>query len=429
MAESEDPPGGWRALAPDLTPLRRHRDFRRLTAGRFITFFGSMVTFVAVPYQVYELTHSSLMVGLLGAVETVALLALAFWGGALADAVDRRRLVVRTEVGLMVCGAVLLVNASLAQPKVWVVFLAATASAGLGAVQRPALGAMAPKLVEPEELGAVSAIQFLTGTAAMILGPAVGGILIGGAGLEAAYLVDLVTFAISLVALWGVRAVPAPDDAERPSLARVLEGLRYARSRQELVGTYVIDMAAMFFGMPMALFPEIAERYGGSGTLGMLYAALPVGAFLATLTSGWTKRVHRHGRAVALAAGLWGAAIVVFGLAPWLWLALLGLVMAGFCDMVSGLFRMTMWNMTIPDQLRGRLASIELVSYTSGPLLGNTEAGAAAALVGLRPAIVSGGVLCVGAVAAAALALPAFWAYDDRAALSAASSEPPSRTS
>jgi MFS family permease len=194
----------------------------------------------------------------------------------------------------------------------------------------------------------------------------------------------------------------------------VVEGLRYARSRPELIGTYLIDMAAMFFGMPMALFPALAVRYGGSTALGALYAAPSVGAFLATLTSGWTGRVHRHGRAISIAAALWGLAIVGFGLAPWLWLALLGLAAAGAADMVSGIFRMTMWNRTIPDHLRGRLASIELLSYTSGPLLGNAEAGAAASLVGLRASVVSGGALCVVAVAGTAAALPAFWAYDAR---------------
>ena len=192
----------------------------------------------------------------------------------------------------------------------------------------------------------------------------------------------------------------------------MVEGLRYARSRPELIGTYLVDMAAMFFGMPMALFPALAVRFGGSAALGALYAAPSAGAFLATLTSGWTGRVHRHGRAISIAAALWGLAIVGFGLAPWLWLALLGLAAAGAADMVSGIFRMTMWNRTIPDHLRGRLASIELLSYTSGPLLGNAEAGAAASLLGVRASVVSGGALCVVAVAATATAIPAFWAYD-----------------
>jgi MFS family permease len=347
----------------------------------------------------------------------VALLALAFLGGALADAADRRRLVLLADAGVLACSVGLLVNASLARPQIWPIFVLAGLASGLSAIQRPALGALIPRLVDQEEMTAAGAIDALTHTVAMIAGPAFAGLLLAGPGLQAAYAVDAGSFLASLAALSAMRAVPPPPDSERPSLRRVVEGLRYARSRPELIGTYVIDMAAMFFGMPMALFPALAVRYGGSAALGALYAAPSVGAFLATLTSGWTGKVHRHGRAIALAAASWGVAIVGFGLAPWLWLALIGLVVAGGADMVSGIFRISLWNRTIPDQLRGRLASIELLSYTSGPLLGNAEAGAAASLVGVRASVVSGGVLCVLAVAATAAALPAFWRFDDRTAV------------
>jgi MFS family permease len=408
-----DLPTGWRAVVPDLRPLR-HADYRRLVLGQSVSFLGSMVTYVAVPYQVFQLTRSSLAVGLIGVVQMAAILALAFLGGALADAADRRRLVRLAETGQLLCSVGLLVNASLGRPQVWPVFVLAGAISGLGAIQRPALQGLVPRLVERDELTAAGAIDALVRTVGMIGGPAFAGLLLAGPGLEAAYAVDAVSFGVSLVALTRMRAVPPPADAERPSFRRVVEGLRYARSRQELIGTYLIDMAAMFFGMPMALFPALAERYGGSTALGALYAAPSVGAFLATVTSGWTSRVHRHGRAISIAAALWGVAIIGFGLAPWLWLALLGLAAAGAADMVSGIFRMSIWNRTIPDHLRGRLASIELLSYTSGPLLGNAEAGAAASLVGLRASVVSGGALCVVSVAATAAALPAFWAYDAR---------------
>jgi MFS family permease len=401
-------------VAPDLRPLRRHRDYRLLTLGQSVSFFGSMVTYVAVPFQVYELTRSSLAVGMVGVVQMAAILALAFLGGALADATDRRRLVRWAEAGELACCLALLGNASLDRPQVWLIFVLAAAMSGLNAIQRPALQGLVPRIVDRDELTAAGAIDALTRTVGMIGGPAFAGVLLAGAGLEVAYAVDAATFAVSLVALSLMRAVPPPPEAERPSLRRVVEGLRYARSRPELIGTYAVDMAAMFFGMPMALFPALAERYGGSAALGALYAAPSVGAFLATVTSGWTGRVHRHGRAITIAAALWGLAIVGFGLAPWLWLALLGLAAAGAADMVSGIFRMTMWNRTIPDHLRGRLASIEMLSYTSGPLLGNAETGVAASLVGVRAAVVSGGVLCIVAVAATAAALPAFWAYDAR---------------
>ena len=413
-AEAEGLPSGWRAVMPDLRPLRRHRDYRLLTLGQSVSFLGSMVTYVAVPYQVFHLTHSSLAVGLIGVVQMAAILSLAFLGGALADAADRRRLVRLAETGQLACSAGLLVNASLGRPQTWPVFVLAGAIAGLGAIQRPALQGLVPRLVDRDELTAAGAIDALVRTVGMIGGPAFAGVLLAGPGLRAAYGVDAATFAVSLVALTRLRAVPPPPEAERPSLRRVVEGLRYARSRPELIGTYLIDMAAMFFGMPMALFPALAVRYGGSAALGALYAAPSVGAFLATVTSGWTGRIHRHGRAISIAAGVWGLAIVGFGLAPWLWLALVGLAAAGAADMVSGIFRMTMWNRTIPDHLRGRLASIEMLSYTSGPLLGNAEAGAAASLVGVRASVVSGGALCVVAVAATAAALPTFWAYDAR---------------
>src|SRR5882724_2043323 len=412
--QSEGLPSGWRAIVPDLRPLRRHRDYRLLELGQSVSFLGSMVTYVAVPYQVYRLTHSSLAVGLVGVAQMAAILSLAFLGGALADATDRRRLVRLAETGQLACSLGLLVNASLGRTQTWPVFVLAGAIAGLGAIQRPALQGLVPRLVDRDELTAAGAIDALVRTVGMIGGPAFAGLLLAGPGLRAAYAVDAATFAVSLVALTLMRAVPPPADAERPSLRRVVEGLRYARSRPELIGTYLIDMAAMFFGMPMALFPALAVRYGGSAALGALYSAPSVGAFLATVTSGWTGRVHRHGRAISIAAALWGLAIVGFGLAPWLWLALLGLAAAGAADMISGIFRMTIWNRTIPDHLRGRLASIELLSYTSGPLLGNAEAGAAASLVGLRASVVSGGALCVVAVAGTAAALPAFWAYDAR---------------
>ena len=412
--EAEGLPTGWRAVAPDLRPLRRHRDYRLLTVGQSVSFFGSMVTYVAVPYQVYELTGSSLAVGMVGVVQMAAILALAFLGGALADAADRRRLVRWSEAGELACCLALLVNASFDRPAVWPVFVLAAAMSGLNAIQRPALQGLVPRIVDRDELTAAGAIDALTRTIGMVAGPAFAGVLLAGAGLEVAYAVDAATFAVSLAALALMKASPPPPDAERPSVRQVVEGLRYARSRPELIGTYLVDMAAMFFGMPMALFPELAQRYGGSAALGALYAAPSVGAFLATVTSGWTGRVHRHGRAITVAAALWGLAIVGFGVAPWLWLALLALAAAGAADMVSGIFRMSMWNRTIPDHLRGRLASIEMLSYTSGPLLGNAEAGAAGALLGVRPAVVSGGVLCVVAVAGTAAALPAFWAYDAR---------------
>jgi MFS family permease len=414
------PSGGLRRLIGlalvDIGPLRRHREFRLLFVGQGVSFLGSMITFVAIPYQVFQLTGSSLVVGLLALAELVPLLGAALLGGALADWRDRRRMVRLAELGLMLATAVLLVNALLPAPQLWLLFVVAAVMAGFDGIQRPSLDAMVPRLVEREEIPAASALNSFRGNIGMIAGPALGGILIATIGLPATYGVDVATFFVSLVALTLMRAVPPPPGAEAPSLRRILDGLRYARSRPELVGTYGVDMVAMFFGMPMALFPAFAEEFGGPEVLGLLYAAPSVGSLLATLTSGWVGHVHRHGSAVAVAASVWGVGVAAFGLAPNLALALAALALAGSADMISGIFRSTIWNQTIPDHLRGRLAGIEQMSYSSGPLLGNVESGVVAAFAGIRASAVSGGVLCVAGIALVTLALPAFWRYDARAA-------------
>jgi MFS family permease len=405
-----------RALALDLTPLRESRDFRLLFTGQAVSFFGSMMTFVAVPWQVYRLTGSSFAVGMLGFAEFAPVFVMAFVGGALADAVDRRRMVRVTEALIAALTALLIFNSLLAQPRVWVIFSATALFAALNALQRPSLDALVPRLVKPEQMPAALALRFLSTTTGMIAGPATGGLLVATLGPATTYTLDLATFSASLVALWLMRAAPPPPGAAGPSLRSITEGLRYARSRPELLGTYLVDINAMFFGMPMALFPAIAEGFGGS-SVGLLYAAPAAGALCVTLTSGWSKRVNRHGLCVALAAASWGLAIVAFGFAPTLPLALLCLALAGASDMVSGLFRSIIWNQTIPDHLRGRLAGIEMVSYTTGPLLGNAEAGVVAGLFGVRASVVSGGALCVAGTALLSLLLPAFLRYDGRAGL------------
>jgi MFS family permease len=399
----------------DVGPLRRHRDYRLLFAGQALSFFGSMVTYVAVPYQVYQLTGSSLAVGLLSLAALGPLLVTAFIGGALADAVDRRRMLQLAELSLGLSTAVLLVNSLLDEPKVWVLFVIVPITAAFDGFQRPSLDSMVPRLVTRDELPAAAALDSFRGEVGMIAGPAVGGVLISSVGLPWTYGIDVATFGLSVVALALMRAVPPPPDATAPSLRSIVEGVRYAWSRQELLGSYGVDMVAMFFGMPMALFPAFAKEFGGAEVLGLLYAAPSVGSLLATLTSGWVSRIRRHGMAIIWAAACWGIAITGFGLAPNLPLALLCLGAAGAADMISGIFRGTLWNQTIPDRLRGRLAGIEQVSYSSGPMLGNLESGVVASLAGVRASIVSGGILCVVGVGLFALALPAFRHYDARA--------------
>jgi MFS family permease len=398
----------------DIAPLRRHRDFRLLFIGQLVSFFGTMITSVAVPYQVYQLSHSVFFVGMLGLAELAAILIFALLGGALADAADRRLMVLLTEAGLMAGSLLLAGNSLLTHPALWLIFAIVIGQASIDSLQRPSLGAMLPRLVDRDELPAAAALGNVRGTLGMIAGPSIAGVLVAVAGLPATYVIDVATFVVGLACLAFMKEVPPPADAERPSLRRVVEGIQYARSRPELIGTYVVDIVAMLFGMPMALFPAIAQTLGGPSVLGFLYAAPSVGAFAFAVTSGWTRKVHRHGMGVIAAATVWGVAIIGFGVVPGLVAALGFLALAGAADSMSGVFRVTIWNQTIPDSLRGRLASIELLSYSVGPTLGNFEAGVVASLTSIRFSIVSGGVLCVAGCVLCALALPAFRAYDAR---------------
>jgi MFS family permease len=419
---------GWiaraaRAVAVDAGLLRRRREYRLLVAGQSISDLGSMITLVAIPVQAFTITGSSVAVGLLGVAEFVPILVLALVGGALADAFDRRRLVMLAEAGALLVVSGLVVNSLLPDPTLWVLYVAAALIAACTAIRRPPLDALMPRLVERDELKAASALQWAVHNVAQMVGPAVGGVLIATAGAAVTYSADLATFAVSLVALAAMRT-PPPPERQALGLHAIAEGLRYAGSRQELIGTYVIDINAMFFGMPMALFPALAEEYGGGAVVGLLYAAPSAGAVLATLSSGWSARVHHHGRAVVFAAAGWGVAIVIFGLAQELWLALVFLALAGGADAISGIFRATIWNETIPDRLRGRLAGVEMISWSSGPLLGNAEAGFTSYLVGLRASIVLGGAMCVAGSGALAAALPKLWAYDSRHGADATAARP-----
>jgi MFS family permease len=402
-------------LALDLTPLRTSRDYRLVFTGGAVSGFGSFITYVTIPFQVAAITNDPLAVGLLGVCELVPLLVMAFVGGALADYLDRRLLVRGGEIALAALCGVLLVNALADRPHLWLLYLVAAVTAAIDGVQRPALEAMVPRLVTPEEIPATSALQSLGMQVAQLGGPALAGILIATVDLAWVYAFDLATFAVSVTCLTLVRAVPPPPDADRPSIRSVIIGLKYAKSRPELLGTYLVDINAMFFGMPQALYPFLATQLGGPKVLGLLYAAPAVGSLLATVGSGWTGRVHRHGLMVIIAAALWGVGIVGVGLSHVLWLTLACLAFAGGADMVSGIFRMIIWSQTIPDHLRGRLAGIEMLSYTTGPLLGQLRSGAMARTrLGVGGSIWVGGALCVAGTVVMAAALPRFVRYNGR---------------
>ena len=401
----------------DISPLRISRDYRLLFFGQLVSAFGTAMSFVVVPVQVYQLTGSTLLVGLLSASEFVLILFMAFVGGAYADFIDKRRMLRLTEIGQTIVTAVLVLNSALTHPRIWVLFACAALHAGLVALQRPSFESLMQKIVPLELMSSVSALNSLRWNVTTILGPSLAGIIVARYGASTAYAIDLVTFVASLTAVFLIRAVPAPTQTEdRPNLKSVAVGLQYAWRRKEILGTYLIDMNAMFFGMPSALFPAMALQFG-AGTVGFFYAAPSVGALVATLTSGWAKKVNRHGLMVAIAAALWGVAIIFFGLAQNLYLALFCLALAGGFDMISGVFRMTIWSQTIPHHLRGRLAGLEMISYTSGPKLGDAEAGIVSTLFSVRTSIISGGILCVAGTAIISLLIPQFLRYQGTAGL------------
>jgi MFS family permease len=396
----------------DVRPLRTSRDFRIFVITQTVSYFGTFITYVAVPLQVAKLTGSPFAVGLLGLCELAPLLVTALLGGALADYFDRRTLVLAGEAAAMITCGTLLANSLNKHPALWLLYVAAAFGAALDGLQRPAIEGLIQRVVPIDQMAAASALRSLGSQFSALAGPAVGGVIIATYGFSWAYAVELGTLSLSLIGLLLIRATPPPSDADRPSIASIVAGLRYARSRPELIGTYVVDIVAMFFGMPMALFPFVAPKLGGDAVLGLLYAAPSAGALVATLTSGWTGHVRRHGLGVIWSAAIWGVAIVGFGLAGNLWLALFGLAVAGGADMISGVFRQTIWNQTVPDRLRGRLAGVEMLSWSIGPTLGNVESGLAARALGVGGSIISGGVACVIGTVALAAALPAFRRYD-----------------
>ena len=410
-------PGMIRRLAIDLGPLRRYPAFRRLFIGQTISTFGSEIAAVAAPFQLYQLTHSTLQVGLLSLCELFPLLTLTIVGGAIADAVDRRRLLLVTEVLLALVATGFAVNANLDEPQVWAIYVLVTLAMSVFSLGVAGMNSVIPRLVAREELTAAIAIENVYGSTTNVAGPALGGLLIAVLGLRGAYLLDVATFSASLWSVWRLPPLPAAHDAERPSFQTIAEGFRFVRQKKVLLGMFLVDSNAMVFGMPRALFPALAlQRFnGGAGILGLMYAAPYAGALVASLLSGWIGHVRRQGLIVAIAAALWGVAIAAFGFADSLWLALLLLAAAGAADNVSAVLRGTiLWAVT-PDSLRGRVSGIEFAQVAATPALGNVEAGLVASLTSLRVSIVSGGIVCVLGTVVIALAVPALIRYDARA--------------
>ena len=404
----------------DLSPLRMSRDFRLLFAGQAISELGSHITFVAVPFQVYAVTRSTLAVGLIALCELVPLLVLPIVGGAIADAVERRRLLLIAHVLTAALSGVLVINARMAEPRLWVLYVFAFLAAGAYGLYSPALRAWPARLLPVEMLPSAMALEATTYNVAHLAGPAIGGLLIATVGLAGAYAVDVVTFAAGFVAIAAMR--PSPPTAERAGvdLASIKEGLRFLRGKRVLQATFWVDVNAMVFGMPAALFPAFAlDRLGeGPGILGLFYAAPAVGSLLAGLASGRAKHVRRQGRAIMVAVVCWGAAIAGFGASTTTWLALLFLAVAGAADMVSGIFRDAVLKTTTPDEMRGRLEGVSLTVVAAGPSLGDLEAGALASVTSVPFSIVSGGLACIVGVGVLAVAVPQLARYDAEVARS-----------
>ncbi len=373
-----------------------------------------MITYVTLPFQIKELTHSFLAVGLMGIVELVPLIVFGLYGGVLADAVDRKKMVWATEFAALIMTLLLLGNSMLPNPNLVLIYIVAGTFAALNGLQRPSMDAILPRIVSHDDLPSASALMSLRGQFGVIVAPAVAGIVISNYGATYGYLLDVITFVIALIFLYKVRNIPPSASAAPPSFASLVEGLRYAVNRKDLLGTYLVDLAAMFFAMPTALFPFWADQVGAPWALGFFYAAGTIGATLITLTSGWIRNYPHHGRAIAIAALGWGVAITLAGVTNSLPVILLFLVLAGASDMVSALFRAAIWNQSIPDELRGRMAGIELLSYSVGPLGGQARAGGMAAATSLRTSVVGGGMLCIAFVFSISAAMPTFRRYDVR---------------
>jgi len=414
MAPPQELAGGEpkrRRIGLDLRPLRASKDYRALFVAGLVGTIGSQGTYVVMPYQMKLLTGSFIDVGLLGAVEIVPLVIFGILGGALADAVDKRRMILWTEAVMLLGTVGLVANASIGRPRVWVLFVIAALFASADALQRPSLDSIVPRLVPHDQLSAASSLSTFRWTFGSIIGPIAGGTVAVVIGPGSWYAVDAGTFAVTLLCFIALAPSP-PSVKQRPSVGHVFGGIGYAIRRRDLLGTYLIDFSAMLFAFPVALFPFLAARFSERYALGLLYAGLPIGALLASVTSQWTARVRHHGRAIVAAAIVWGLAVAAFGLSNGLLVAVIFLVIAGGADAISGIFRTTMWNASIPDEMRGRMAGIELLSYSTGPELGQLRSALVASVTSLRASVVSGGLICAASCGALVALLPTMWRFD-----------------
>ena len=394
----------------DLGPLRQHRDFRLLIGGQLVSLLGSNLTLVAVPYQVYLLTHSSLWVGTASLLQLPPLVAGSLWGGVLGDRFDRRVLFVASSLVLALLSAALALNVhggDLAS----LLSLAALA-AGAGGFAGPVRTATIPVLVNADELVAAYSVNQVIVNIAAVVGAAVAGVLIAAVGLTACYALDAASFAVLALATARMRPLPPSGDHAGVPLSRSLvDGFRYIRDNRIAQAVYLVDLIAMVFGLPRALFPAVALTvyHGGARSVGLLYAAPGVGALVMALGTGWIARVRRRGRLVIVVVVGWGLCMALFGLVPALAVGLACLAVAGATDVISTVLRNTILQSAITDEYRSRVSAIQLAVVTGGPRLGDLEAGAVATAISTEFSIVSGGLACVLGALLLARWRPTFW--------------------
>lgn len=402
----------------DLTPLRVSRDFRSLFIGHTVSFLGDEIIAVVVPYQVYRITGSTFAVGMLGLVTLIPVFVFPIVGGAAADALERRRLIVTTHLILALLSLTMAFNAARPTPLLWPLYVFSFFSAGLYTFNRPALDTWPARLLEPELLTPSNALEAGFGTAAMMAGPLIAGVLLATVGPTTAYVVDAATFLFVIAMVLRMRPSPPSDEENEISWAAIKDGFRFLHWKRNVQGVFLADLNAMTFGWPMALMPAVALTLGGQAhqeqVLGLLFAAPAAGSFLTTVFSGRAKDVRRQGRAILYANVVWGAAIVGFGLVHTVWAAVLLLGVASVGDMVSGIYRMTILQAAVEDRFRGRLGGIAMATWATGPSLGEVESGVVASLTSVPVSIVSGGLLTIAGVFAVRWYAPGFWRYDAR---------------
>ncbi len=405
----------------DFAPLRESRDFRWLFFGTVVSAFGAQLTVVAIPYQVYELTHSSFQVGAVSLVQLVPLVLGSLVGGSIGDAVDRRTLMIVSTILLALTSATLALNAMATRPSLLAIYLVSALAAAFGGFVSTARLASIPALVRSEHLTAAYAFSQIVFTMGAVVGPALAGILLRPIGLSGVYGIDACTYVLGAVTCFAISRIPPTPGAARPGIGSFMEGVRYLKGRQVVQGVFLIDINAMVFGMPRALFPALAaNRYhgalGATTVLGFLYAAPSAGALLGALASGWVSNLRRQGWAITVAVLAWGVAITLFGFSDVLWVSLVLLAVAGWADVISAVLRNTVLQASVAESFRSRLSSFQIAVVTGGPRLGDMESGTVAALVSTEFSIVSGGLACIVGALALVGALPGFRRYRSRVA-------------